>query len=388
MFRFFRSHISTKIFISYLLVILVVVVVLATATSLVIPTAFNRHMAGMSAMMAGKGMINDEKHDRDVLFTNYRAAVVEAFTLAGAAALIAALLASYFISRQLVTPIQKLMKMSHRIAEGEYSERLAISGDIQHNQLDEVDQLALSFNQMADKLEKTEMMRRQLIGDVSHELRTPLTGIKGYMEGLIDGVIPADPETYQLVYKEADRLQRLVNDLQELSRVESGAYPLNLSATAPKDMLDHVYEHLTRQFEAKGLQFETDCPENLPEVMADPDRLQQVLTNLAGNALQYTPEGGKVTLSARQEKEEIVFSVKDNGIGIEAEQLPLIFNRFYRADRSRARKDGSGGSGIGLTIAQALVKAHGGRIWVESAGAGKGSTFFFTIPLSIQDKKL
>ena len=379
MLRFFRTHMVWKVFLSYVVVVLVGSIVLATATSLSIPSAFDRHMSGMSAMMSGNSAIGSAQYLETELFSNYQAAVSDALTLAAAAALIAAVLASYFISRQVVGPVQQMMALSHRIAKGEYGERLKVSGSVQYNQLDELDQLGLSFNQMADKLEKTEAMRRQLIGDVTHELRTPLAAIKGYMEGLMDGVIPATPDSYQQVYSEADRLQRLVDDLQELSRVEAGAYQLKLESISPGGLIESVVKHLGRQFEEKEILLETKLDANLPLVSVDKDRILQVLTNLVGNALQYTSTGGRVTLTAAKEKNEIVISVSDTGIGISPDHLPFIFNRFYRTDKSRARA--SGGSGIGLTIAQALIKAHHGRIWAESTGEGKGSIFHFSLPI-------
>jgi histidine kinase len=379
MLRYLRTHLAWKVFLSYVLVVLVGVVVLATATSLSVPAAFDRHMVGMSAMMSGGDMMGNAQPMEMELFANYTASVNEALSLAAIAALIAAVLASFLISRQVVNPVQRMMILSHRIAEGEYEERLTISGGVRSNQLDELDQLALSFNQMADKLEKTETMRRQLIGDVTHELRTPLAAIKGYMEGLIDGILPAEPETYQQVHAEIDRLQRLVNDLQELSRVEAGAFQLKQTSMSLPNLIETIRGNLGRQFEDKGIRLETNVEPDLPHLLVDRDRILQVLTNLVGNALQYTPGGGRVSIHAIREKSEIVISVSDTGIGIAPDHLPLIFNRFYRTDKSRTRA--SGGSGIGLTIAQALVKAHHGRIWAESNGEGKGSTFRFTLPI-------
>jgi len=380
MLSIIRKHLSWKLFVSYVIVIFIGVVVLATATSLSIPTAFSRHMSGMSAMMLSNPTMGSTQSMETKLFTNYKAAVTEALTLATIFALLAAIIASFLISRQVVEPIQRLMILSRKIAAGEYEERLQISGNVQENQLDELDQLALSFNQMADKLEKTESMRRQLIGDVTHELRTPLSAIKGYMEGLIDGVISATPETYNQVYAEADRLQRLVNDLQELSRVEAGAYQLKIESVVPTTLIDTVVYHFNRQFDEKGIILKKSIEPNLPNVAVDKDRIVQVLTNLIGNALQYTPTDGVVMVAVSSIKEEVVFTVTDTGIGISPEHLPLVFNRFYRTDKSRTRA--SGGSGIGLTIAQALVKAHNGQIWVESAGEGKGTSISFTLPIS------
>jgi len=349
------------------------VLVLVTAASLSVPSAFERHLSQMSRKMG-----NSQSMEID-FFTNYSIAVSEAVSLAATVALIAAIIASFFVSRQVVTPIQKMMKLSHCIAEGEYEERLSIPGRLQSDQVDELGQLALSFNQMAEKLEKTEIMRRQLIGDVTHELRTPLTAVKGYLEGLMDGVITADPDTYQQMHTEINRLQRLVNDLQELSQVESGAFQLVFTSISPSIILETIQRNFEYQFEEKNLQLEIEIEPNLPEVLVDKDRIIQVLTNLVGNALQYTPFGGRVQIKVRREKLNLLFSVSDTGIGISAEQLPNVFNRFYRTDKSRARA--SGGSGIGLTIARALVKAHQGRIWVESNGEGKGSTFSFLIPI-------
>jgi len=236
----------------------------------------------------------------------------------------------------------------------------------------------MRFNQMAEKLDQVESMRRRLIGDVSHELRTPLTAIKGSMEGLLDGVLPATDETFQQVHAEADRLNRLVDDLQELSRVEARAYQLDIRPLDVSTLARTVTKRLAPHSESKRISLNLELAPYLPHVLADEDRAVQVLTNLTGNALHYTPEGGRITISAKQVGNEVQIAVRDTGIGIPPEHLSHIFDRFYRVDKSRSRQSG-GGSGIGLTIARALVEAHGGHIWAESAGDGKGSTFTFTL---------
>jgi signal transduction histidine kinase len=223
-------------------------------------------------------------------------------------------------------------------------------------------------------------MRQRLLGDVTHELKTPLTSIKGYMEGLQDGVLPATPETFQLIHNEADRLQRLVQDLQELSRTEAGQIQLEIIACAPKQIVLPVIEKMRPQFREKGIALDTRFPDELPLVRADVDRTAQVLTNLLGNALQYTGEGGNVTLEVSRKENVLTFSVCDTGAGLNSNDLERIFQRFYRVDKSRSRS--SGGSGIGLTIAKQLVEAQGGTIHAESAGPGKGSQFSFTLPLA------
>ena len=378
MLRYVRRHLGLKLFLSYLIVILFGFVVLATAAELAVPTAFQRHMAAMGSMMSNM-MGGSQSRLDESLFTNFRAAVTEALGFATVAATLMAVITSILISRQVVAPVQAMMVASRRIAEGRYDERVRVSGNIPKQEQDELGQLALSFNQMAARLEQTEVMRRRLIGDVTHELRTPLTTIKGYMEGLIDGVLPADEETYAQIYREADRLQRLVDDLQELSRVESGAYELHPKKTTARSLVDAAIVRLERQYQEKGVAIMAHLNPDLPAIEVDEDRIGQVLLNLLGNALQYTPSGGQVNVEVTSQPGQVKFGISDTGIGIPPEHLPHIFTRFYRVDQSRSRQ--GGGSGIGLTIAKHLVEAHGGRIWVESPGAGKGSTFIFTLPV-------
>lgn len=374
LFHHIRARLVWKLMTSYLIVIIVGVVTLALTAESVVPTAFNRHMVGMSQMMMGQmgaGMgIGQMEAD---LFTNFQAAVNEALLVAASAALVTAVAVSVFVSRRVVTPIRQMMQASQHIAGGHYAERVQATSD------DELGQLARSFNQMAVSLQQTEAMRRDLIANVAHELRTPLTTIKGYMEGLLDGVLPPEPDTYQQVYREADRLQRLVSDLQELSRVEAGAYELNRRSLTIIALIRQVVARLRPQFEEKEVNLELELPAEVPTVLADEDRISQVLINLTGNALQYTPAGGTVTIAAENHSSELHVIIYDTGLGIPPEHLPHLFARFYRVDKSRSRA--GGGSGIGLTIVKHLIEAHGGRVWAESEGAGQGSTFGFSLPV-------
>lgn len=361
-----------KLLISYLVVILVGGITLALVAESVVPTAFNRHLLDMQQMMM-TGSQMGMSHMATDLFVNFRTAVTEALLWGAGLAAISAVVVSIFVSRRVVNPIRQMTQASQRIADGHYDERVA------EVNRDELGQLARSFNQMADALEQTETLRRQLIGNVAHELRTPLTNIKGYMEGLIDGVVPPEPETYQLVYREADRLQRLVSDLQELSRVEAGAFELNQHPVSIARLIEQTATRLRPQFQEKGVTLCLETSSNLPQVVVDEDRVGQVLLNLVGNALQYTPNGGTVTISTKLDENEIQLLIQDTGIGIDAEDLPYLFDRFYRVDKSRSRA--GGGSGIGLTIAKYLIKVHDGRIWASSEGLNRGSTFGFTLPL-------
>jgi two-component system sensor histidine kinase BaeS len=379
MINFFRRHLGAKLFVSYLAVILVGAIVLGLTTRFTVPEAFNRHMGlglgqgvGQGMMGQGNGTGNGMMSD---LFTSFQASFNEALLLALLAAGVVAILVSLLLSRGVIAPLRVLTSASRRIADGHYNERVHPASS------DELGQLADSFNQMAEKLEQVESMRRQLIGDVSHELRTPLTAIRGSMEGLMDGVLPATPETYQQIHQEADRLARLVDDLQELSRVEAGSYPLDIRPMAVSTVIQTTLTRFATQAQAKRIDLRSDSPADIPPVLADQDRIIQVLTNLVGNALQYTPAGGQVTIRVTRRQEEVYISVSDTGIGIPSEHIPHLFTRFYRVDKSRSRQAG-GGSGIGLTIARHLVEAHGGRIWAESGGEGQGSTFTFTLKVS------
>ena len=373
---YFRRHLGAKLLLSYLAIILVGVVVLIVASQFVLPTSFDRHMAGMGTMMSngmmgGQGFGGSDAMSQ--LYLDFRASFNEALMYAALAAMIVAVVLSLYLSRSVIAPVRAMSLAAQRIADGRYDERVQVDGE------DELSQLAVRFNQMAEKLSQVESMRRRLIGDVSHELRTPLTAIKGSMEGLIDGVLPATNETYQQIHAEADRLNRLVNDLQELSRVEARAYELDIRPLNVSSLVRTVTKRLTPQAESKRLSLDLELAPDLPRILADEDRAVQVLTNLTGNAMQYTPEGGKITISAKRINSEVLIAVHDTGIGILTEHLPRIFDRFYRVDKSRSRQTG-GGSGIGLTIARALIDAHGGQIWAESTGEGQGSTFVITLP--------
>lgn len=369
-----RQSLAFKLFISYLIVILAGTIVLALVVEIVIPSAFQRHMIGMGGMMdmmGGTGGMD--------MFSSFRSGVNEALAIAAFAAMLVALAVSILMSRNLVAPVHAITQASLRIADGHYDQRVAVSGG-GLAESNELVQLSHAFNQMAERLEHTEQMRLQLLGDVSHELRTPLTTIKGSMEALIDGVLPAEPATFEQIEQEADRLQRLVNDLQELSRVEAGAYELDRHPISIESLVQTAIRRIERQFQEKNISLTSSVPPKLPLVQGDQDRLLQVLLNLLSNACQYTPAGGEVRVQAEVRGKEIVVSVADNGIGISPEHISHLFTRFYRVDKSRSRQTGSG-SGIGLTLARHLVEAHGGRIWVESAGKGQGSIFSFALPV-------
>jgi histidine kinase len=374
-----RKRLGAKLLLANLAVILIGVIILAITIQLAIPAAFNRHMGMMTPSMMnrmgmGQGQGQGPGFGR-TLFENFRASMFESLGYAVTASVLSALLVSVVLSRRIVAPVRVLTNASQHIAEGHYDERVHVDGT------DEIAQLAMRFNQMAAQLEEVENMRRQLIGDVTHELRTPLTSIKGYMEGLIDGVLPSTPQTFNEIHREADRLSRLVDDLQELSRIEAKSYSLEIHSLPVSSLIQTTLKRLSPQAAAKQIQLQSKLPPDLPPVEADEDRITQVLVNLVANAIQYTPESGQVIISAVSQADRILLSVSDTGIGIPPEHLANLFTRFYRVDKSRSRSAG-GGSGIGLTIAKHLVEAHGGQIWVESKGDGQGSTFTFSLKIA------
>jgi signal transduction histidine kinase len=361
-----RERLGLKLFLSYLVIIVVGSVVLIGTAEFQTPVALTRHIARMQAVLGDDPGLVEDLHE------NFDAAITEILVVATIVALLAAIIVSIYTARRIVGPIQVMRAASHHIAAGDYHERIPIPGN------DELGTLAQAFNQMAEELEQTEQRRLALIGDVAHELRTPLSSIRSTMEGLVDEVLPAEPSTFLSVQREIARLQRLVYDLEELSRAESGQISLDLQSVHVLKPIQAAVNRLKTQYEDKGVALQVDIPDEHLSIWADPGRVTQVLLNLLGNALQYTPSGGRVTVRITRKGQEAVVKVQDTGIGIPIEHLSHIFERFYRVDKSRSRA--GGGSGIGLTIARHLVEAHGGRIWAESPGPDKGSTFTFTLP--------
>lgn len=307
----------------------------------------------------------------------FRTVLQQALLVSGFAALAAAVVVSLFVSRRIVEPLLTLSIVSQRLAQGYYRERTRITS------ADEIAQLSQSVNQLADALDQTERRRLALLADVTHELRTPLATIGGYMEGLLDGVIQPNTQTFSLILHESSRLQRLIEDLELLSRVEAGQLPVVARRTDLQRVLEEVCAQFEPLFSANQVRLTLRVDGALPQVWADPDRINQVLINLLSNAYRYTPPAGVVTLAAGVMDKMVLISVRDTGVGISPEHLPHIFERFYRVDKSRARQ--SGGSGIGLAIARHLVYAQGGEIWAESQGVGQGTTFSFTLPLAPRD---
>jgi two-component system phosphate regulon sensor histidine kinase PhoR len=245
---------------------------------------------------------------------------------------------------------------------------------------DETIEGAIAVFHDISRLKELERIRQDFVANVSHELRTPLTTIKGYAETLLEGALKEEVafQFVQVIKRHTDRLTKIVEDLLKLSRIESREFQLKMDVFSLRDLIDDVIHFVKEPAEKKKISlFQKDIPSALT-LQADRNHLEQVLINLLDNAIKYTPEGGKVTILAIQNNSnEIQFSVRDNGIGIPREDLPRIFERFYRVDKGRSQE--LGGTGLGLSIVKHIVQAHGGKVWVESQ-MGEGSTFYFTLP--------
>ncbi len=298
--------------------------------------------------------------------------------LAGLLACGMGILLGLAFSRQLTAPLARLTAAAYRIAQGDLSQRVPETGSA------EVAELGRAFNRMAADLAEAERLRRNMVADVAHELRTPLSVIQGNLRAILDDVYPLDQAEIASLYDETRILSRLVDDLHELALVEAGQLPLYVQPIAPADVIQTTADNMAVVAEAGEVRLIVDLPNDLPLVRADPDRLAQVLRNLVTNAVRHTPAGGQITVSARVSPAEpgfVQITVTDTGEGIAPEDLPHVFDRFWRADRSRSRDMVGAGAGLGLTIARQLVEAHGGRIEAASA-PGQGSRFTFTLPVA------
>jgi two-component system sensor histidine kinase BaeS len=285
-------------------------------------------------------------------------------------ALVAALVVGGLLFRSIVAPLRRLTAASHAIAEGNLSTRASVRGK------DEVSRLATSFNQMAESLQRAEEARRSQTADIAHELRTPLTVLQGTLEAMLDGVYPADRENLLGALFQVRTLTRLVGDLRLLALADAGRLRLQKVPLDLRTFLQEVVEAHRPQAQRRGVTLALETPPALPLVLADRDRMAQVMGNLLSNGLHYVPEGGHVTVRVTDGGREVTVAVADDGSGVSPEDLPHLFERFWRGDPTRRRA--TGGSGLGLAIARYIVEAHGGRIWAKPT-AGGGLTVAFTL---------
>ena len=320
-----------------------------------------------------------------------------ALTFAALGAATLALIVGIWLARTLTRPLRALTDATEKMAGGELNQQVAV------NSKDEIGELAESFNRMSREVAKANQLRRQMTADIAHDLRTPLTVIAGYVESMRDGDLAPTPERLDSIYAEIERLQRLVADLRLLAVTDAGELRLNLAPVNPKGLLERVAASFNLSAEQKEIALSVEADPNLPEIQADESRLDRVLSNLVSNAIRHTPNNGSVSIRATRKEggtqvdrytrtqvhtntdvelrntQYVVITVADNGEGIPSTDIPHIFDRFYRSDKSRTDADGAS-SGLGLAIAKALVEAHGGRIKVSSA-VGNGTKFEIELPV-------
>lgn len=336
-------------------------------------SAFLSHRAAMEGMM-GDGMIGDmdgqafAQTERD-----FRDNLGRTLWIAGLSGVALAIFLASLFTRQIVAPLAKVSAAARRIAQGNLAQRVDVHGS------GELAELGKSFNLMAETLSHDRELRQNMVADIAHELRTPLSILQGNVEAMLDNVLEVNTDNLTSLHQETLLLARLVDDLRTLSLAETGQLRFQPGATDLKEVASQVIDGFQTQLATKNITLTLEASDDLPQAWVDPDRTAQVMRNLLSNAAHYTAEGGNITVRLTAETDGITTSVVDTGVGIPPENLPYVFDRFYRVDRSRRRS--TGGSGLGLAIVKQLVEAQGGRLWVDSV-VGKGSTFAFQLPYS------
>ncbi len=319
---------------------------------------------------ASRGGARDVRGSPEASFLT---AVDRAVRWSAAGAAVLALLLGIILAGTISRPVRELTEATKVLAGGDLGHQVPVRTS------DEIGELAHSFNQMSADLAHSNQLRRQMTADIAHDLRTPLSVILGYSEALADGKLPGGPETYEAIHRQAQHLNRLIEDLRTLSLADAGQLSLVRRPVEPRGLLEHTALAYLPAAEARQIALLVEAAD-VPPILVDPDRILQVLGNLVSNALRHTPDGGSISLSAAQRGDQVLLRVRDTGSGIPAEELPQIFDRFYRGDMART-SDGS--SGLGLAIARSLIGAHGGSISAENVTGG--AQFTIALPMSAHD---
>jgi signal transduction histidine kinase len=358
-----RIRLATRLFLTQSLVVIAGALTLVLVAIAVAPGLFHQRVGHMTGM----GMMGAD-FDRSLGI-----ALLLSLAIAVSAALVIALAVSWLTTNRLSRPINDTVAAAIRIADGDYAARVPDSRlGVEFASLDN------AFNRMARTLQDTSRRRRELLADLAHELRTPVATLDSFLEAIEDGVIAPEPETWQTMREQTARLGRLVNDVDQLSRAEEGELDLRPRRLDADDVIADAVRAASAHYQDMGVTLRHDRAPIAAGVQADPDRCQEILHNLLNNAVRHTPPGGTVTVAATTAGGRVRISVTDTGEGIAPEHLPHVFERFYRADPARSRR--TGGSGIGLTIARALARAHGGDLRAASDGLGRGATFTLVLP--------
>ncbi len=289
---------------------------------------------------------------------------------ASLAALVLAFILSFLLIRRVLRPLSQMSAITREVATGSFSARVDITTN------DEVGELAVAFNRMADSLAQVEQLRRTMVADLAHELRTPLTNLRGYLEGLNDGVVSPSSATFEMLQDEVLRLVHLVEGLQQLARADAAKAYLERESIVLSQAIEQMLELYQLNFQDKDIEVRCHFVDDTVQVFADRDKLLQAIRNLLENAWKYTPTNGKVSLVTQQLNGSIQVSFTNTGSGISEKDLPFIFERFFRADRSRSRE--AGGAGLGLSIVKELIEAHDGQVGATSTS--EETTIWFILP--------
>jgi len=361
---------------------------LVNGTPIIVSEKVIGELYGFSAGMMGRGRMGGMMGSApsvsmlDVAEQNFLSRVNDSLWIAGLISAAVALLLGLALTRQLTRPIRALTTGARQIAKGDFGYRVKVQSK------DELGQMAQSFNSMATSLDDSERARQRLTADIAHELRTPLTVIEGTAQGILDGVFKPDKEHLKTIKEQTTLLTRLIGDLRDLSLIESGQLKLNFTPTDIVELVRRKLSQAELKAKEKNIKLELKASSNVPQVKLDSDRIEQVIANLIANAVRHSFSGGDVAVSIdtvaddRQHQvvnPSVVITVTDTGEGIAPEHLPHVFERFYRAEDSRARSEG--GTGLGLSIVKQMIKAHGGQVWAESE-PDKGSSFYVALPLA------
>lgn len=364
--RWVRRTLAGRLLLGQTIVLLASFLTAGLIASLIGPQIFHDHL-----LQAGHV---ENSAEISHIETAYREANALALGLALLTSLLCAVLVTWLVSRPLRRSLNDLTDAARELSRGHYKHRVpAVGGG------DELDTFASAFNSMAKRLEDVETTRRRLLADLAHELRTPIATLSVYHDALFDGVADLDVDTRTVLTAQTDRLSRLAEDIDDVSRAEEGRLRLERQPHQVTDLITTAADSARARYDDKDVALITDTAEGAGGVVeVDPNRIGQVLGNLLTNALRHTPAGGQVTLRARSESDEVAIIVSDTGEGLLPSQLPHVFERFYRGDTARDRD--RSGSGIGLTISKAIIDAHGGTITAHSDGPGQGATFEILLP--------
>ncbi|MCF8611456.1 HAMP domain-containing histidine kinase [Gordonia sp. HY285] len=363
-----RARFGTRLFLGTTLVVLVCLVTATVVAVVIAPGMFHEHLH--QAGISGDDGLTDH------IEMAFRGTLLRAWAPAAAAAVVVAIALSWWVARRVERAVGELSTSTGRIAAGRYETRVDASGLGR-----EFAELADAVNELARRLHETETTRRRMVADLGHEMRTPIATIESHLEAVEDGVRAADADTIGVLRTGTQRLRRLAEDLSAVSRVQEGIVQEGIDRIRPEPtgarrLVDAAVAVATPSYDAAGVALAA-TGDDIP-LTVDPARVGQVLGNLFDNARRHTPPGGTVTVTTTHHGPDVVFTVADTGCGIAAEHLSHVFDRFYRADDARTRRDG--GSGIGLTIVRVLVEAHGGSVTASSAGPGAGAVFTVTLP--------